>query len=57
MANLFQEIYLIAGPWQGVAVILVPVGYVFLKYLRKREEKFYKALYRRERITRRLLEY
>lgn len=56
MARLIQEICLSAASWQTLLAVLIPAAYLCAKYLRKREEKFYEAIYRRERITRRLME-
>jgi hypothetical protein len=53
MTWLFQEIVRYSSTWQALLAILLPAGYLFWKYLKRREERFYEA---RERITRRLME-
>lgn len=51
-----QEIFQHASSWPAFLAILAPLGFTFWKYLKRREAKFYEALGRRERITRRLME-
>jgi hypothetical protein len=56
MTALFQEIMQFSTAGRAVLLFLIPVGYLFWKYQKRREERFYEALSRRERITRRILE-
>ena len=56
MTWFFQEIMQYSAAGRAVLLLLIPVGYLFWKYQKRREERFYEALCRRERITRRILE-
>ncbi len=56
MTWFFQEIMQYSATARAVLLFLIPTGYLFWKYQKRREERFYEALSRRERITRRILE-
>lgn len=53
---LFQEILTYSSVERVLLLLLLPAGYFFWNRQKRREERFYWALYRRERITRRILE-
>jgi hypothetical protein len=56
MTWFFQEIMQYFSLGRVCLLFFLPAGYFFWKYQKRREEKFYEILYRRERITRRIME-
>ena len=55
MPWFFQEI-MQSSAAHALLILLPPAGYFVWKYQRRREERFYEAISRRERIARRILE-
>jgi hypothetical protein len=56
MTWFFQELIQYSASMRTIVILLIPAGYLFWKYQKRREKRLYEALYRRERITRRILE-
>ncbi len=56
MLWIFQELLQDVTSFQVFLVLLIPAGYLLWKYQKRREEKLYETLCRRERITRRIME-
>lgn len=56
MTWFFQEIMQYSSAMRAFLIVLLPAGYFYWKYQKRREKRFYEALYRRERIARRILE-
>jgi hypothetical protein len=56
MTWIFQGILPHVVSFQAFLVLLFPVAYLIWKRRKRQEEKFYEAVYRRERITRRIME-
>ncbi len=56
MTWFFQEILQYSATARSILLVLIPAGYLFWKYQKRQEERFFKALSRRERIARRILE-
>jgi hypothetical protein len=56
MTWFFQEILLYVVSSQAFLVLLFPAAYLIWKRRKRQEAKFYEAIYRRERISRRIME-